>query len=638
MKKILNIIFLAAVLLGCDRLYDSPVDDGRVNSGLDEESPKFYMEQYDALADVGQFYHPDAYGKLKSKPAGTYGLFGISRADRNDPDVPNGGATNVNGDGLQYHLLSQSFAAHNNRGWVDGLYTAASWLDAYDSASAYKDFIVSGGFSATWLVHTGNPMTNPGFGPLDGYFIDQFGKRYVLTDVRNNPESGTVAVVASHVYDAFIVDVREKDFYDSNGYTLVYDATEKTTADSWHEFKDYCKNNALVVMPVHTGEMADFAIANELFVVNLNKQYNTSAGGQNTELFKEILTWLEPNSPVYGWEPGVGEDEFVRPVSRSGNMMVALSEFNIPLFSAGYKENQSPVLARVTNPADINYATNSDKRFVSYYLSDGAHAGWMMRGFMEQYYQDPNVENVNMSFGITATNISQIAPNHFAKIINNQSKKSSLIESFGGGYYYSDDFGVDSGNRPALLKSLAEKVAAHMRQHRIKILEQIAHDPCSPAAIEAYQAFVDANDQLEGIIAIQYAPSYAGAGGEILWVTNKQGYDIPVITVSYSIWNFGEQNRERDGSPTYIASKLNEQDDKFSAVIVHAWSEFTDTGDSTDAIAENVNGGIRGASAAEMCNRRLDEDYQAVSMQELIWRIRMEYRPEQTQRFLNEYF
>lgn len=638
MKKILNIIFLAAVLLGCDRLYDSPVDDGRVNSGLDEESPKFYMEQYDALADVGQYNHPDGLGSVPETNSGVYGLFGIGQSTINDPDVPGGVATNAGGAGLQYHLLSQSFAAHANESYVKGLSTAPAWLDAYDAYASYKDLMKTYRLGATWLVHTGNPMTNPGFGPLDGYFMEQFGKRYVLTDVRNNPESGNVAIVASHVYDAFIVDTRDQEFYDANGFEMVYDATQKTTADSWREFKEYCNNDALVVMPVHTGEMADFAIVNKLFVVNLNKLYNTASGGQNVELFKEILAWLKPNSPVYGWEPGVGEDEFVRPVSRSGNMMVALSEFNVPFFSANYKNLQKPVLAKVKNPATIDFSTNASKRFVSYYLSDGAHSGWMLRGFMEQFYQDPMTDEVKMSYGINATNISQIAPQQFEKIINSQSKNSSLIESFGGGYWYSDDFAIDSDNRPALLKSLAENVAAYMRQHRIKVLEQIAHDPHSAAAMETYQAFVDANDQLEGIIAIQYAPSYAACGGDIMWVTNKAGYDIPIITVSYSIWNFGSTNKERDGSPTYIANKLNAKSDKFSAVIIHAWSNFADTGDSMDELAENVGGDVRGASAAQMCHRRLADDYEAVTLQELIWRVRMEYRPEQTERFLNEYF
>lgn len=216
-----------------------------------------------------------------------------------------------------------------------------------------------------------------------------------------------------------------------------------------------------------------------------------------------------------------------------------------------------------------------------------------------------------------------------------------MIESFGGGYYYSDDFG-QSKNRKELLQSLAQKVGAHMRQHRIKILEQIAHDPKSAAAKEAYQAFVDANSQLEGIFAIQYAPSYAAGGGDIMWVTNKEGFDIPIITVRYSIWNFGQQNMQRDGSPTFVARKLKAEpaDAKFSAVIVHAWSSFNDTGNSDDELAENAAGGnLKGAAAAEMCARRLDKDkYEVVNMQELIWRVRMQHSAEQTKKYLNTYF
>ena len=64
-------------------------------------------------------------------------------------------------------------------------------------------------------------------------------------------------------------------------------------------------------MPVQTGELREFAIKNELFVLNLNKRQGTSIAEQNTALPKEILAWLEPNAPVYGWEQGVSEDAFV---------------------------------------------------------------------------------------------------------------------------------------------------------------------------------------------------------------------------------------------------------------------------------------------------------------------------------------
>lgn len=638
MKKILFSL-LAGILIftGCDRLYDSPLDENRVNMGADDPDPKYYVEQYDPIQDRGQYWHPDMMSQL---PKIHYELYATWLGNRNDPDVPGGGISAGGGFGLQYHLLCQSLTGINDQAVASGGVTTGMWMDAGNGIPSYQEarrFLGMAGPS--FIVWAGNMLTNPGFLPLDGGVMNVLGRNYVLTDVRNNPESSVVGVVASHVHEAIIVDVRDQQFFDDNGFQMVYDATNKTTVDSWNEFKQYCNNRAVVVMPVQTGELADFAIANDLFVINLNKEKGTAAGGQNTDLFKEVLAWLQPNSPVYGWEPGVGEDEFVNLVSKSGNLMVAIGEFNMPYFSYNYKERQKPVLAEVLDPHDIDYS--KDKNFVSFYLSDGAHAGWMMNGFIESYYTDPHVDNVKMSFGITASNISQIDPLQFEKILNLQNKNSTLIESFGGGYYYSDDFG-QSANRTELLSGLAEKVAAHMRQHQIKVLEQIAHDPKSAPAKEAYQAFVDANDQLEGIVVIQYAPSYAQGAGEIMWVTNKEGYDIPVVTVRYSIWNFGGVNPPRDGTPTSIANKLNAEkaNAKFSAVIVHAWSAFTDTGESLDELAENAPGGeIRGASAAEMAARRLDENaFEVVNMQELIWRIRMEYRPEQTEKYLNEYF
>ena len=62
-----------------------------------------------------------------------------------------------------------------------------------------------------------------------------------------------------------IVDVRDKEYYEEAGYTMKYDARSKTTAQAWAEFKDKCSNKALVIMPVQTGELREFAIKNELF-------------------------------------------------------------------------------------------------------------------------------------------------------------------------------------------------------------------------------------------------------------------------------------------------------------------------------------------------------------------------------------
>ena len=211
------------------------------------------------------------------------------------------------------------------------------------------------------------------------------------------------------------------------------------------------------------------------------------------------------------------------------------------------------------------------------------------------------------------------------------------MESLGGGYSYVDNYGIDK-NRTAQLNSLAHTVAAQMRQHRVKILGLMAHNVQSAEAKNGFQAFVDANDQLEGIVAIQYSP-YSGGKGEIFWMQNKNGFDIPVVTIKYSLWNHGGHNAERDGTPKFVANRLmadaNKENVSFSLIAVHAWSNFQDAGSTHNELIENYNGDKRGASAAKLCLNHLDDKFEAVSVQELIWRIRMYYKKSQTEQYLN---
>ena len=104
-------------------------------------------------------------------------------------------------------------------------------------------------------------------------------------------------------------------------------------------------------------------------------------------------------------------------------------------------------------------------------------------------------------------------------------------------------------------------------------------------------------------------------------MTNKKGYDIPVITVKYSLW---DRLHEREGAPAFIASELKNkaQEESFSAICVHAWSHFEDN--------------AYGAMAAKQCAGYLDDRFEVVNMQELVWRLRMSQRPEQTRDYLNK--
>lgn len=606
----IGMLALALSVAACE-VYKSP----EINQGLDEETDnRLYSELYEPIADKGQYYLP----QMKRKPKKYWSCVEVvgvgSRNEITQTETMRG---------LQYHLLCQSMAGLTNLAVEEGRSDIAVWLHDHSDKASYKECkraLGDMGISEQGM-QSGLELACNNYGPADGVAIqlkDLFDG-YVLTDVCGNPESAVVAAVASHVYNALIVDVRDRAYYEAAGYTLKYDATQKTTAQAWAEFKDRCSNEALVIMPAQTGELREFAIKNRLFVLNLNRDSNHPEKGKNTELLKEILAWLKPDAPVLGWEQQVGEDEFVGPVSASGHPMIPCDwSYNHSLTSLLYTERQESVLAKVSNPQFIDF--DRKKNYVSFFLSDGDNVQWMMQDFASEYYNVPEAGEVNMTYGLPLSTLSMLAPSWCKSLMEMQRPDCSLMEMLGGGYYYVDTYGSGTG-RDEHLRTVAQRLAAHMRQHRVKLLGVMAMDVKSEAAREAFQAYVDANDQLEGIIALQYAP-YAGGEGEVYWVTNQEGYDIPVITVRYSIW---DRTHAREGSPEFVAGRLQEEaaEESFSAVCVHAWSNFD---------------GAKGAAAAKQCADRLDERFEVVNMQELVWRLRMSQRPEQTQEYLNKVF
>lgn len=526
--------------------------------------------------------------------------------------------------GLQYHLLCQSLAGLTNRMVEEGKSDVAVWLYDHGGKASYKvskQALEDMGICEQG-VQNGLELACSDYESVDGLRLQlkDFFDGYVLTDVKNNPESGIVASVASHVYNSIIVDVRDKEYFEKAGYSMKYDATHKTTLDAWHEFKDKCSNEALVIMPVQTGELREFAIKNNLFVLNLNKKQGDPRSGQNVDLLEEVLAWLQPNVPVYGWEQGVSEDQFVARISKSGHPMIPCDwSYNHSLTSLLYTERQQPVQAQSFNPKLIDF--DKKRNYVSFFLSDGDNIQWMMQDFATSFYDVPEAIEVKMSYGLPVSTLSMMAPAQLHNLMNLRRDECSVLEMLGGGYYYIDTYSQNN-NRNDNLKIAAERLAVSMRRYHVGLLGVMAMDVKSVASKEAYQTFVDANDRLEGIIALQYSP-YAGGGGEVFWVTNKNGYDIPVITVRYSLW---DRIHEREGSPDFIASKLKAeaQVESFSAICVHAWSRF--------------EGNAHGAAAARLCAGKLDGRFEVVNMQELVWRLRMSRHPGQTLEYLNKIF
>lgn len=574
-----------------------------------------YESLVDRLHDAGQFFipepefTPEAYWVLSYN--GNYG-------SRNSVRNAEGTETNKF-QGLQHYLLFQSLAGIVNKACIEGRSNVAIWTEVsgtgYSDEKAALDAVCKGqiGTQNVYELLTKTYDDWNGVNPTVKHLI----KGYVLTDIINNPESGNVAAVAAHIYDAIIVDKTDEALIKNLGFNMLYDCSSMTLAQAFDTFKDKCDNSALVLMPVGTGEWRDYVIANRLFIMNLNKKYATGAA-ENASLFSKVLDWLKPCSQVLGWEQGCGEDVFVNRVSKHGHMVLAADwSYNHTLTSRLFKSRQPNDVVASINPRSIDY--NSKKNFISYFLTDGDNYQFVITdNFESNYYCLNSAVPTRTAFEIGTQSLIQLAPTRFSRIVKMQpSAQCTIMETFGGGYYYVDTFsteGTAAANRSANLKTIAERTAAHMRQHGIKVLHVMAQDLSSRNTKEALQAFVDANDQLEGITAVQYNP-YNGGQGEIIWLKNKAGYDIPCITTKYLMW------ADLGLTPEVVAEEMQakETPPSFNTVCLHAWSEF---------------GGKKSSDNAASCQVYLNASFKAVSMQELIWRVRMAHDKDQTMNYL----
>lgn len=587
------------------------------NGGGDYDDPKRdYFAEVDKPENRNQYWTPEptvvpkGYYVCTGSDFGDFGRYEVNKTELKE--------------GLQYANMCESLAGLVNRAVENKESDYAIWLGDSHNSKSYtlceQDLIEQGIYKKT---------ASDGIALLKSGLFSNLIKGYVLTDVVNNKESSVVAAVASHVYSAVIVDVRDKTVYDEMGLQMLYDATQKTTRDSWREFKDKCNNKALVLMPAQTNDMKDFAIANNLFVINMRND-----GNHNWDLLSEVLDWLNPCSPVYGWED-LDEHSFVQAVSEKGHLMVPCNFYmNMPLTSLNYSQKQNNLLVNVINPGNIDYSNNDNDKYVSYYLSDGDNVQWIFHIWYDGWFKHAQAKEMKMAYGIPSTNLDMIAPSVYKNIVTNQDPENTLVENCGGGYIYIDAY-ASQKETGKYLNDLADKVAANMRQHRMKVLGLFTNDAKSENAKKAYKTFIEANNGLEGIIVVQYAP-YNGGRGEVYWYTNSDGTEIPVITVRYTLWNFG-YNSEGQGTPAYVAKLLKDDQPDFSLIDIHAWSSFADIGNSNDQLGETLDGNISGAGAAALCQRRLPKNYKCVSLQELIWRMRMKHNKEQTTRLVNMY-
>ena len=436
--------------------------------------------------------------------------------------------------------------------------------------------------------------------------------------------SANVATVYAGVLRAVIVEESLEPAVKKLGLKKLKDCRQITPEQCFQELKGQLNNRSAVSMDPKSHNCREYAIAEKLMVYY----------GVN-DFAEKVLEWVEPLSPIVGWNCG---DEFSHTfmVSRWGHFNTASDKCENMMVLAAASAVMNPVRIKEQGPSDIDYLDFSS--FHSYLLSDGDNMQWTNGSFLtdKNFYASAEKEKFSMNWTSCPCNLSVMSIPAWNYIATSKPDNNSIVE-YGGGYFYPDLFASCRSDRKVLLTKFAGRVGKRMNELGITLFGVICKDVHSREAEEAFAIFAREIKDLTGIIAIQYYPYEID--GEPRWFDNGHGVDIPVVTAKYSIWDAVDPNRPTAGTPEYVSELINRnvmgkarggQQAELSFTIVHAWSSFNGWNSSNKVTTTQA------ATAAFRSSTLLVDDVKPVSLNELIWRIRMRYRPDQTNKILNE--
>ncbi|WP_165249311.1 GxGYxYP domain-containing protein [Paludisphaera soli] len=447
--------------------------------------------------------------------------------------------------------------------------------------------------------------------------------------------SVNVATSLAGLLGGVLVDEELEPEARARGLALLADARGKTQAWCFATYRDRFNRRLLCCQDPKKPNVRDLAIARRAF---------TLYGDDATTA--EALAWLEPLSPILGWNGG-DEFETTRASTVQGHFQTATDWcVNLPVLMAGSRR-AAPVKTRPFDPRSIDW---DDRRGgVAFVLTDGDNVQWLEGDFFgnAEFWRSPERGLIPFGWSTCFAHLTQLVPAAVDHAAATQGAADSFLE-WGGGYYYPDLFARDRPDRWALLARHARRTGELMARNGTPIVGFNFADARSADARKACEVFAAEVDGLLGILAFQYAP-YEGGAGEVFWVKDRAGVEIPVVTARYSIW--AEANdRPRAGTPAKVAREIRETAEaapptdapRLDWAVVHAWSWFL-RAPGPDEEAENTpqddaraRGARRGYAPAAWCAERLPDSVRAVAPEELLWRLRERRAPEPTRRLIRE--
>jgi hypothetical protein len=477
-----------------------------------------------------------------------------------------------------------------------------------------------------------------------GYILFRFEQsKRSLHSAGKLDESANVATSLVAAHDGLAVSEQLTERMEKLGLKQLLDVRERS--EGWCLSQREFSRRALGTADPKRRQARSLMIALNTFVC--------SARG---EVYEKALARCDADAPVIGWGPEA-EDRQTIASSRAGLFQTATNWcVNLPVFASD-TIGQSPAAEELRQPRPLHWSAldwGDGVHHVNFTLSDGDNVQWIMGNFIggddgPSYYGNPKRGKIPFTWGLPVPSLCQLSPRTLVEILAKATPNDDFIAFHAGGYFYPDLYGKARGTTKAL-ELHAGRLRAYMDLTGIRVLAFNFQDWDGADAMAACKIFASKLPGLLGIFAFQYYP-YSAGNGAIFWVKGAGGDEVPVVSCRFTLW--AQTGRPRDSTPAVVAAQLNRlqvagekiNENCFSWVQAHAWSRFrhAEKGAPPDAEEKDVPqdkaapNTKRGYDPVLWAVERLEPKVKPVTAQELLLRVRLRLRPQQTlSRWLTE--
>lgn len=482
-------------------------------------------------------------------------------------------------------------------------------------------------------------------GVVKGYIVyraDSSKRQMYAKDPEKAPgydESVNVATSMSPVLRGIIVEESVEPVYRKMGLKRLLDARGKTQEWVFDNYRDRLSRSIVHFADPKMPFCRDYAIA--------TRAISIFGLGSSAD---RVLQWIEPNSPVLGWNCGDDEFRITEQTSRwakfqtASNWCINLAVTSVVRAGKDIPWSSLQVNARShVDPLKLDW--RRDVHYTSFIMTDGDNLQWNTGSFFTgstDFWASPSRTKFPFGWTSCVDATSRVAAPALAYMAKTASKNDNAV-LFPGGYFYADRYGNRYTGGTEYLDAHIGQVSDTMHRLGVSVMMTNAPEWESPGSLISYERFAKRIPGLNGILVIQYCP-YSAGQGKVRWVTNREGETIPIIPARYGIWEH-HSIFKNEGTPAYAASCINnaEHDGPLTSdaymdwTTVHAWSYFRKADTTGDLWAEDVDqslsnqpGVTRGVTPVEWCVDRLADHVKVVTPEELVWRTRLHLKTCET--------